>query len=228
LKSGWLFFCFLLISITVKSQVAYESQIWTSAEFGYNFKGPWAVSLTPEVRFRTAPFMARTIFPDLAVEYKLSKRFSAALHYRYETTNEGLGNYYYNHSVLADASYKLKFDKSSLGFRLRTGTVESEEPNPGLLQWESWEMRERIRFNYELPGKKEFYSSVEFFQLPVEGWQQIQQMRFTGGVEWTISKAHKIETGLMFQNRPALKRFNPVIGYTLRIDELKKKQKEKN
>lgn len=226
MRSALILFCLLLVSASARSQVEYESQLWTSAEFSYNFKGPWAISFTPEVRFRTSPFMARTIFPDIAVEYKFSKKFSTAFHYRYETTNEGLGNYYYNHSVLADAAYKLKFEKFGLGFRLRTGTVESEDPDPGLLYWESWEVRERLRFNYELPGKKEVFCTAEFFQLPVEGWNKLQQTRFVAGIEWNINKRHKIETGLMFQNRPALKRFNPTISYTMRLDEFKKKRKE--
>ena len=216
--------CMLAAGQKMHAQVEWESQLWTSAEFNYNFKGPWSVSLAPEVRFRTNPFMVRTVFPDIAAGYNITKQLSAALHYRYQFTNEGMGNNYYNHSVLTDLVYKLKQDRFQYGIRFRAGTVEDENPNPELLQWQSWEAREKITVSYKLNKKLETYSSIEFFQLPVVSWTELQQLRIGAGIEIELSKSQQLEIGLMFQDKTSVKRLNPLITYSLDLDRLKKKK----
>jgi hypothetical protein len=209
----------------LQAQVEWESQVWTSAEFQYNLKGPWSFGFSPEVRFRTSPLMARTIFPDLYAGYKISKRISFGLHYRYVYNNEGMGNYYFKHSVLGEVTYKVKRDKFQFGFRLRTGTVEDETPDPELLQTQSWEVREKFSVSYRVKKKLEAYVNCEFFQWPVEGWNELQQLRLAGGAEISLSKSQRLQLGLMFQGRPDVKRFNPLISYSLDLDKLKDKKK---
>lgn len=208
----------------VKARVEWETQLWTSAAFNYNFKGPWSLSIAPELRFRTNPFMLRTVFPDIAAGYKISKQFSAAIHYRYQYTNEGMGNGYYNNCVLADLAWKQKADRFSYGLRLRAGTVEDDTPNPELLQIHSWEIRERIMGGYKINKHLDAFASVEFFQRPVNSWTEMEQLRFSGGLQIELSKSQEIEMGLMFQDKTDVKRLNPVLSYSLDIDRLKKKK----
>jgi long-subunit fatty acid transport protein len=216
-------FCFS----SIQAQVEWESQLWTSAEIEYDFKGPWSISLSPEFRYRLQPFMLRTIFPDVALTYKFNKQFSAALHYRYQYTNEGMGNHYIVKNFLLDMMYRRKVGNWQYGLRLRGGTIEDGNPDPELLQWQSWEVREKFAVSYELNKKYELYTTIEFFQLPVEDLFYNQQTRVSAGFEYSLNKSQKLQLGLLFQNRPDIKRLNPVCAYSLSLDELLKKKKKK-
>lgn len=167
--------------------------------------------------------MVRTVFPDISVGYKFSKRFSTAIHYRYQYINDGMENFSFQQSVLLDATYKLKFNKLTTGLRFRTGTIEDVSTSNSLFHWESWETREKLFVNYNLKKKREIFASCELFQLPVDSWYQLKQLRISAGFEFSISKAQKFGIGIMFQNRPAIKRINPLIAYSIDIDKLKKK-----
>lgn len=185
------------------------------------------MGIAPEVRWRTSPFMARTIFPDLSVGYDIGKQVSVTGHYRYVYTNEGMGNYTINHKVMLDGNYRKKFDKLQFGFRLRLGTIEDENPDPELLQIQTWEVREKFSLTGKLHKKLEGFVSCEFFQSPVEGWTEMQQLRLVLGTEYAFNKRHQLQLGLMFQDRPDVKRLNPVITYSVDVDKLVKKKNDK-
>lgn len=140
-------------------------------------------------------------FADLGLGYKFNDHFSAGISYRYTQMREDDELYHPRHKWFADFRAKTvlgDFDVSGrIRFQQRYKTYFEDENDK-----ESKEhLRFRIKAAYDIPNfPLNPYVTTELF-LPIFDHvsRTVDKQRFTGGIEYNVSKKHSIELEYMFQ-----------------------------
>lgn len=115
---GWksiLFFCSLTVSAF--GQQNDEFMVWTNVGVSGDLvkRTDW----TAELNTRFDNQGVATFFPELGINYKLTKWLKPSVEYRFVIDKNRYGNYKAAHRLNFNAKFKENFDRLSLGFRLR-------------------------------------------------------------------------------------------------------------
>lgn len=107
--------------VMVSGQVIWENQVWTSVSLEKKIINKTKAEITLESRWSLDPLMALRYFPNVALQRKWSDAFSTTLHYRYITSNKGLGSRESSHRLMLDAVLGHSFKKTDVALRFRAG-----------------------------------------------------------------------------------------------------------
>jgi len=216
---------FLLLFFSVSyAQVQWENQVWTSVQFQKKLIPRTRAELTLESRWNADPLMAVRYFPNLGIQRKWSDLFSTVLHYRYITTNRGLGYRESSHRLMLDAVLSGKVRKTDIGFRLRAGREDEPGTAEGILGFSEFVFRQKLFVRHKFLGQ-EFSLGIEQFETIRAGVAAFDQRRITFGMEAALTKQHSLDFFIMYQDLIDTRRFNFGIGYVYKLDEPKKKKK---
>lgn len=111
------FFFFCFFAPTVVGQQNDEFQLWTTVGISGDVvkKTDWTVELIS--RFDNQG--VATFFPQVGIDYKLTKWFKPSVEYRFVIDRNQYGNYKAANRLNFNAKIKESFDRWGVGFRLR-------------------------------------------------------------------------------------------------------------
>lgn len=214
----------ILLHSSLPAQVQWENQVWTSVQFQKKLIPRTRAELTLESRWNIDPLMAVRYFPNLGIQRKWSDLFTTVLHYRYITSNFGLGYRESSHRLMLDAIFSQKIKKTDISFRLRAGREDEPGNAEGIFGLSEFVFRQKLIVRHKFLGQ-EFSLGIEQFETIRSGTADFNQRRFTLGMETSINKQHSLDFFIMYQDLIETRRFNAGIGYVYKLDEQKKKKK---
>jgi hypothetical protein len=200
------------------AQVSWENQAWTSLQAEGKLLKRTTAAVTLETRWNTSPVMAVRYFSNLAVQQKFSSRFSAVVHYRYITSNRGMGYTETSHRIMMDAIASEKFRKTGLAFRLRVGREDEPGNNEGVLSFNEVVVRQKLTLKRKI-WKQDFALSVEQFETIRAGDVEFDQRRYILSTDFKLFKRQYLNVFLMYQDLIAVRRLNIGVGYEYKFKD---------
>lgn len=213
-----LIFSFLIFPFFGFGQITWENQVWNSLTFEKKIINKTRAELTLESRWNTDPLMAVRYFPNLAIQRKWSDFISTTIHYRYLTSNRGLGYRESSHRLMLDAVLGESIKKTDIAFRFRLGKEDEIGVNDGLFSFTQFVFRQKLSVKREL-FKQKFTISVEQFETIIGEDVMYDQRRYVLASEHKINKRNSISLFVMYQDLISTRRMNFGIGYELKLDK---------
>lgn len=190
----------LLFCSPVVGQVK-DAGLWTSVSFEAKLVKKLSFNISQEFRFNENITELGAAFTDAGFSYKLNKHFDFAANYRF-TQRRRTDNYYsFRHRFYVDVKYSRKLKPFELSFRTRIQDQVSDigRASDGGVPEYYW--RNKLRLKWDTKKAYAPYVSVELFSpLNYPRINAFDAMRSTAGVEYEISKHHKIDIYYMIQN----------------------------
>jgi hypothetical protein len=208
----------LLLSGSCFAQVRWENQVWTSVQLQKKIIAKTRAELTLESRWNTDPLMAVRYFPNLGIQRKWSDYFTSVIHYRYITSNRGLGVRESSHRLMLDAIGSMKIKKYDFAFRLRAGREDEPGNTEGIVSLSEMVLRQKLSVKKKF-FKQEFSFSVEQFETIRAGVAEFDQRRFVLGMESKLNKQHFLDFFVMYQDLIDTRRMNFGVGYIYKFKD---------
>lgn len=213
----WLTFSFWMVPFLGLGQITWENQVWTSLSFEKKIIDKTRAELTLESRWNTDPLMAVRYFPNLAIQRKWSDFISTTIHYRYITSNRGLGYRESSHRLMLDAVLGKSIKKTDVALRFRVGKEDEFGVNDGLFSFTQFVFRQKLSVKRELLQQK-FTVSIEQFETIIGEDVVYDQRRYVLSSDHKINKRNSISLFIMYQDLIATRRMNFGVGYVLKLD----------
>jgi hypothetical protein len=213
-----LIFAFLILPFIGFGQITWENQVWTSLTFEKKIIDKTRAELTLESRWNTDPLMAVRYFPNLAVQRKWSNLLTTTIHYRYITSNRGLGSRESSHRLMFDAALGKSIKKTDVALRFRVGKEDEFGVNDGLFSFTQFVFRQKLSVKREL-FKQKFTLSVEQFETIIGDDVLYDQRRYVLSSDHKINKRNSISFFMMYQDLISTRRMNFGVGYVFKLDK---------
>lgn len=208
----------ILLAGVSTAQVRWENQVWTSVQLQKKIIAKTRAELTLESRWNTDPLMAVRYFPNLGIQRKWSDYFTTVFHYRYITSNKGLGVRESSHRLMLDAIGSMKIKKYDFAFRLRAGREDEPGTTEGIVSLSEMVLRQKLSVKKKF-FKQEFSFSVEQFETIRAGVAEFDQRRFVLGMESKLNKQHYLDFFVMYQDLIDTRRMNFGVGYIYKFKD---------
>lgn len=192
----FLFIVFLLLSSPVFSQ--HEFMTWVEAEASGKIvkKLKWNAGITGRFGERGA----ETIFPQVGLEYKVTKWFRPSLEYRLIVEKNKIGNYKTMNRLNVNLNFKHDFDRLGVGLRLRYQYAFNRLSADAYDADFDQAIRIKPSLEYDLKGTKlSPVISAEFFYNPAYGPTSpgFSKVRAAVGFKYEFKGPHSI--GVKYQ-----------------------------
>lgn len=170
-----------------------EYMVWTETGITGDLvkKTDWAVELN--TRFDNQGIA--TFFPQLGIDYKLTKWLKPSLEYRFIVDRNKYGNYKPSHRINFNAKFKEDFDRWGVGLRLRYQYAFTQLSATDYNADFDQAIRIKPEIEYDI---KDFIltpkASAEFFYNPQYGPQgrQFDKVRLAIGASFDLNNNHDI------------------------------------
>lgn len=203
------------------AQVAWENQVWTSVQLQKKLLPKTRAELTLESRWNMDPLMAVRYFPNLAIQRKWTDFFTTVVHYRYITSNFGLGYREMSHRLMLDAVFSPPVKKFDISLRLRAGREDEPGNADGLFSFSEVVFRQKLIIRRKFL-KQELSLSAEQFETIRGGVVGFSQRRYVLGMSSSLSRQHGLDFFVMYQDLINTRRLNFGVGYVYKLDDKKK------
>jgi Protein of unknown function (DUF2490) len=213
-----LIFTFLMFPLIGFGQITWENQVWTSLSFEKKIIDKTKAELTLESRWNTDPLMAVRYFPNLAIQRKWSNLISTTIHYRYITSNKGLGYRESSHRLMLDAVLGKSVKKTDIALRFRVGKEDEIGVNDGLFSFTQFVFRQKLSVKREL-FKQKFTLSFEQFETIIGEVVNYDQRRYVLASDHKINKRSSLSFFIMYQDLISTRRMNFGVGYAFKFDK---------
>lgn len=208
-------FWFPLLSI---GQVTWENQVWTSLAAEKKIFNKTKAELTLESRWSVDPLMAVRYFPNIAIQRKWSDFFSTTIHYRYITSNRGLGFQESSQRLMFDAALAHTIKKTDVALRFRVGREDEIGVNDGAFSFTQFVFRQKLTVKHKV-WKQGVAFSFEQFETIIGDEVLYDQRRYTIASEIKLNKRNYISLFVMYQDLVSTKRMNLGTGYIFKFDK---------
>jgi len=199
-----------------------DAGLWTSLGFEAKLVKKLSATVTQEYRFNENVTELGTWISETGLEYKLNKYVKASVNYRFTMKRQTNNQYSPRHRLFIDVKAEKKIKPVIFQFRTRFQEEYADigrAPDGGFAGYYS---RNKFSFKFDLDRKWEPYLSVELFS-PLRHNQPFvfDDIRYSAGFEYTLSKHHKLDLFYMIQNEMNVN--NPVtdfiggIGYQFKL-----------
>lgn len=189
----------LLCSSPLNAQVK-DAGLWTSVSFEAKVVKRLTATISEEVRFNENISEAGTIFTDVGLTYKRNKHFQFSGNYRF-TQKRTVEDYYsFRHRFYVDVKYshKLKPFDISLRSRFQDQYADIGRASDGGIP--EYYLRNKLSLGLDINKSYSPYVSVELFSpLNYPRYNAFDNIRTIAGVEYSISKHHKMDIYYMIQ-----------------------------
>jgi hypothetical protein len=175
---------------------------WLSASVQKKITREMEASITGELRFNNDASAVDELLSDAGLEYSLSKKLKAGLHYRFISKNEP--NYYSKrHRVYFDLSYKQKVSSIALTVRGRIQEQYTDFYSSETGKIPDWVFRGKLSAKYEVNKKISPYLSAECYFIVDDVKEQenyISRYRYEAGISYQFNRAHSINPFILYQH----------------------------
>ncbi|MFN0187873.1 MAG: DUF2490 domain-containing protein [Bacteroidia bacterium] len=200
------------------SQVTWENQVWTAVSLEKKIINKTKAELTMESRWSLDPLMAVRYFPNVALQRRWTDAFFTTLHYRYITSNKGLGYRESSHRLMLDVVLGHTFKKTDVALRFRAGKEDEVGVNDDIFSFAQFVFRQKLSVKRKIV-KQEFSFSIEQFETIIGEDILYDQRRYTLGSEHKINKRNYISFFVMYQDLISTRRMNFGTGYVFKFDK---------
>ncbi|MFH1119974.1 MAG: DUF2490 domain-containing protein [Bacteroidota bacterium] len=221
-RSGCFTVILYLMFISAAIGQVKDAGLWTSLAFEAKLVKKISVAVSQEYRFNENITELDTWISETGLEYKLNKYLKASFNYRYTMKRKTNNLYSPRHRVFIDVKAEKKIKPFILQFRTRFQDEYADigrAPDGGFAGYYS---RNKFSLKFDLDRKWEPCFSVELFS-PLRHNQpfMFDEIRSSAGLEYSVSKHHRIDVYYMIQNEMNVN--NPVmefiggIGYQFKL-----------
>ncbi|MEP7264114.1 MAG: DUF2490 domain-containing protein [Bacteroidota bacterium] len=185
-------FLFCLSAFYGNAQVN-DAGVWTSINIEKKIAKGFTAGLSQEFRFNENVSELGTAFTEVSVEHKIIKRLSFGIGYRFIQSRNLDDSYSLRHRLLADLSYRYKIKKVGIALRERFQSqvkdIQYGEDGFAPVHY----LRSKLNIKYA-PEKKyaPWISAEVFYQLNNNKGNEIDNIRYTAGVDYDFNKRHSI------------------------------------
>jgi hypothetical protein len=177
-----------------------DAGLWTSVNFEAKLVKKLSFSISEEFRFNENITELGAALTDAGFSYKLNKHFQVAAAYRFTQRKTLENNYSPRHRIYVDIKYEKKLKPFQLQVRTRLQDQYKDigrAPDGGIPEFY---LRNKISLKWDLKKPYTPYLSVELFSpLNYPRFNAFTGIRTSAGVEYDISKHHKIDAYYMIQ-----------------------------
>ena len=189
----------LLYSSRLNAQVK-DAGLWTSVSFEAKVVKRLTATISEEVRFNENISEVGTVFTEVGLTYKLNKHFQFAGNYRYIRKRTVEDYYSFRHRFYTDIKYSYKLKPFDISLRSRFQDQYSDIGRAADGGIPEYYLRNKLSLGLDLNKAYSPYISVELFSpLSYPRYNAFDNIRTTAGIEYAISKHHKIEINYMIQ-----------------------------
>lgn len=192
-------FLMLLFNVSVFSQNN-DMQLWTNISLEKKLTKTFSFNFTEEVRFNENISEVGQFFSDIGGTYKISKAWRISANYRFTNKRQVDNSYSKRHRYYFDLSFKKKFNLIVFSFRTRFQSQYADiySSNDGTVP--SYYSRNKLSLKLDLNKKYSPYLSAEmFYQLNNPDGNKIDNMRYSGGLEYEFNKRMGVDLYYMIQ-----------------------------
>ncbi|MDO9255146.1 MAG: DUF2490 domain-containing protein [Bacteroidales bacterium] len=177
-----------------------DAGLWTSVSFEAKLVKKAAFNISQEFRFNENITELGAAFTDAGLSYKLNKHFQFAVNYRF-TQRHRVDDYYsFRHRFYADIKYSHKLKPFGISLRTRFQDQYSDIGRASDGGIPEYYLRNKLSLGLDLNKRYSPYISVELFSpLNYPRYNAFDNIRTTAGIEYAISKHHKIDISYMIQ-----------------------------
>ena len=194
----FLVFLLILVGNSLCAQVN-DAQLWLSVNLEKKITPALAILFTQELRLNENMTETGTIFSDLGLNYRFSKRFKAGASYRFTLKRQLDDTYERKSSWYLEGFYREKLNPVSMVLRLRYQSRYAEASTSEKAGIPENHLRTKLTIKYDLNKKFEPYLYGEaFFQTCMPASQSFDQLRLCAGIEYTFNRMHMIDLHYLF------------------------------
>jgi hypothetical protein len=139
---------------------------------------------------------------DLGIEYSVSKKIKAGIHYRFINSNQE--NYYSKrHRFYADLSFKQKVSIVSLTLRGRIQEQFTDYYSSETGKIPEWVFRSKFTARFDVNKKYEPYLSAETYFIVDNAKEKegfVSRFRYEAGFVYNFNRVHSINPFVLFQH----------------------------
>jgi len=177
-----------------------DMQLWTTISLEKKITKTFSLNYAEEVRFNENISEVGQFFSDIGGTYKINKAWRISANYRFTNKRQLDDSYSKRHRYYVDLSYRKKFDKIVIMFRTRFQSQYSDiySSYTGIIP--DYYSRNKLTLKPDLDKKYSPYISAEmFYQLNNPEGNNLDNMRYTGGIEYKFNKKASLDLFYMIQ-----------------------------
>lgn len=207
------FFAGILYSFPIKAQVN-DAGLWVSVNAEAKVIKKLNATISQEFRFNENITELGAAFTDFGIQYKLSKQWRISANYRFIQRRKVEDFYSLRHRFYFDVKYDNKISSFGYSWRMRVQDQLADihrAADGGVPEYFL-----RNKFNVDLDTKKAYspYLSIELFSsLNYPRRDLFSGVRYVAGIEYLLSKHHKVDFYYMIQKELNVK--NPQTDFVL-------------
>ncbi|HNQ12557.1 MAG TPA: DUF2490 domain-containing protein [Bacteroidia bacterium] len=208
-------FLFVLCAHTSIAQVN-DAGLWASVQVEKKITRKVSVQLSQEFRWYENISELGTLNSDLGVSYRLHKAVAVSLNYRFSQKKQVDDFYCTRHRYYADLQLRQSINKFTFILRTRYQMQFSQVYSSEDGSVPSYMFRNKFTARYKINKKIEPFIAAEWYlqSKNAEG-NDLDKVRFSGGAEYKINRAHSIEFYYLYQKE--MDENNPVSDYVTGI-----------
>jgi len=192
-------FVIMLLNITAVAQNR-DAGLWTSVSFEAKLIKKLTGSISQEVRFNENMTEMGTSYSDAGIEYKVNKNFNFSVNYRFVQKRRTDDSYSYRHRVYIDLKYGKKIKPFQIQLRTRLQDQYSDIGRAADGGVAGYYLRNRLSLKWDTKKVYVPYISIEVFSpLNFPRYAMFDNIRSSAGVEFELSKHHKLDLFYMIQ-----------------------------
>lgn len=177
-----------------------DAQVWTSVSLEAKIVKKLTANVAQEVRFNENVTEVGTIYTDLGLDYKINKHFQVSLNYRFVEKRRTDDYYSFRQRIYIDLKYDEKLKPFQIQFRSR---IQDEYADIGRAAdggIPEFYLRNKLTVKLDKWKKLTPFVSVELFS-PLENDYKglFDNIRSSTGIDYDLSKHHKVELFYMIQ-----------------------------
>ncbi len=160
----------------------------------------FSISLAAELRMNNNITQVGTYFTELGLNYRFSKKVRLSGNYRFMARSRADGTYSNRHRYYFDLAYREKIKSVTVLFRTRFQSQYADILSSPEGKVPEYYSRNKLTIKYDATKKATPYISTELFTplCNVHGIT-IDNVRYSGGVEYAFNRVHTIDLFYMLQ-----------------------------
>lgn len=210
-------FIFLIAFVFGKAQVK-DAGLWATIDVEKAFTQKFSGFVTEELRFNENITELGTFFTEVGGNYKIRPALAFTAAYRYINKRNLDDSYSARHRFHLDLDYKFDIRSLTIGLRGKFQSQFSDELFTTTEQLIPGNYaRGKISVKYNLEKRyKPFISTEIFYQLNNPEGNEIDNIRYTGGIDYELNKISSFKLYYLFQKEMNVK--NPRTDYVTGIE----------
>ncbi len=199
-----------------------DAGLWTSFSFEAKIIKKVSGSISQEFRFNENYTELGTVFTDAGINYKVNKHFQVSANYRFIRKRSTEDFYNTRHRFYVDVKYSKKIKPFEVSIRNRFQDQYSDVGRAADGGVPEFYFRNKLGLDWNTKTAFSPYLSVELFSpLNYPRSFAFDNIRATAGVDYSISKHHKIDLYYLIQkelnvSHPAMD-FILGLGYSYKL-----------